>query len=304
MKNFLLIFYLLITCSCFAAASEPDRRSDQISTQSALGFEISTVPVPSGQFISGSNSAERERAYQLDEAAYGHSTTRKQKWYENEELHAWRETAAFSIMKTPVTVSMYRHFLQASGHPAPVISREAWQAQRLRHSYDSTLKYQWKEGNPQVERDQHPVVMVTHTDAERFATWVSEETGVQWRLPTQHEWEKAARGIAGRTFPWGNAYDPTLLNSHDRGPFATVAVGQFGQGDSIFGMSDAAGQVFEWTANLAGNGNQRAIVKGGSWDDKGCGVCRPAARHTRPIDVRHILIGFRLVTEGLKITPK
>ena len=58
-------------------------------------------------------------------------------------------------------------------------------------------------------------------------------------------------------------------------------------------MLDAAGQVFEWTATPARRG--RFIVKGGSWDDKGCGVCRPAARHSRPEDIRHILIGFRLV---------
>jgi formylglycine-generating enzyme required for sulfatase activity len=53
--------------------------------------------------------------------------------------------------------------------------------------------------------------------------------------------------------------------------------------------------VFEWTATP--EGPDRFIVKGGSWDDKGCGVCRPAARHARPADLRHILIGFRLVRD-------
>jgi hypothetical protein len=67
-------------------------------------------------------------------------------------------------------------------------------------------------------------------------------------------------------------------------------------GKSPFGMLDAAGQVFEWTADRAGPG--RVIVKGaGSWDDKGCGVCHPASRHTRPAGLKHILIGFRLVRE-------
>ena len=304
MKPLLVIFSLVVAGSCLAAADKPADPTPIINTRASIGFEIPTVDIPSGQFISGSNAAERERAYQLDEAAYGHSVTRQQKWYENEEARDLRDTGAYSIMKTLVTVSMYRRFLQASGHDAPVIDREAWQAQRLKHSYDSTLKYQWKAGNPQKERDQHPVVMVTHNDAMRFAKWVSEETGVHWRLPDQHEWEKAARGTDGRTFPWGDSYDPSLLNSHDLGPFATVPVGQFERGDSVFGMSDAAGQVFEWTADLAGNGNNRAIVKGGSWDDKGCGVCRPAARHTRPIDLRHILVGFRLVTDGSKIDPE
>jgi len=59
---------------------------------------------------------------------------------------------------------------------------------------------------------------------------------------------------------------------------------------------DAAGQVFEWTATPA-SGNNRFIVKGGSWDDKGCGVCRPAARHSRPAFLKHILVGFRVVRD-------
>ena len=58
-------------------------------------------------------------------------------------------------------------------------------------------------------------------------------------------------------------------------------------------MLDPAGLVFEWTATPASA--ERYIVKGGSWDDKGCGVCRPAARHARQAGLRHILIGFRLV---------
>jgi toxoflavin biosynthesis protein ToxD len=54
--------------------------------------------------------------------------------------------------------------------------------------------------------------------------------------------------------------------------------------------------VFEWTATAGGEG--RFIVKGGSWDHRGCGICCPAARHSRPADLKHILIGFRLVGEG------
>lgn len=72
-----------------------------------------------------------------------------------------------------------------------------------------------------------------------------------------------------------------------------MAVGSFPSGASPYGALDMAGQVFEWTASEGNPG--RFIVKGGSWDDKGCGVCRAAARHTRPAEVRHILIGFRLV---------
>jgi len=57
-------------------------------------------------------------------------------------------------------------------------------------------------------------------------------------------------------------------------------------------MLDAAGQVFEWTTD--NRGASQGIVKGGAWDDKGCGVCRPAARPARPPTIKHILIGFRV----------
>jgi formylglycine-generating enzyme required for sulfatase activity len=74
-----------------------------------------------------------------------------------------------------------------------------------------------------------------------------------------------------------------------------MAVGTFPLGASPFGLLDAAGQVFEWTGTA--KGKTRYLVKGGSWDDKGCGICRPAARHSRPAAIKHILIGFRLVRE-------
>ncbi len=139
------------------------------------------------------------------------------------------------------------------------------------------------------------MVLVDHADAESYAAWLSAETGRTWRLPSELEWEKAARGTDGRMFPWGDTWEPTRLNSHDLGPFGTMPVGSFPEGASPYGMLDAAGQVFEWTSSSADN--DRYWVKGGSWDDRGCGVCRPADHHRRPQDIQHILVGFRLVLE-------
>jgi len=137
------------------------------------------------------------------------------------------------------------------------------------------------------------VVLVAYQDARAYGEWLSKATGRTWRLPTEIEWEKAARGADGRRFPWGDAFDPELLNSHDKGPFDTVPVARFPRGKSPYGLLDPAGQVFEWTSTKIGKSGY--LVKGGSWDDKGCGVCRPAARHSRPQGLKHILIGFRLV---------
>lgn len=253
------------------------------------------VAIPPGPFVAGSGKAEREAAYRLDEAAYGHGSTRERRWYAGERPRGTHATRAYFITRTPVTNAQYAAFVRATGHAVPDVDVETWRSYRLAHPFERTRKYAWLDGRPPEGRADHPVVLVSHDDARAYAAWLSERTGARWRLPTELEWEKAARGLDGRRFPWGDEWDPARLNSADLGPFDTTPVGSLPKGASPFGVLDAAGQVFEWTASEAGPG--RFLVKGGSWDDKGCGVCRPAARHARPADLKHILIGFRLVRE-------
>jgi len=263
----------------------------------AHAFETDTISVPAGAFIQGSDRTEREAAYRLDEAAYGHSITRENQWYESEPARKTIELPAFSVMRTPVTNALYARFIEATGHRAPDVDRKTWESYRLVHPYSRTRQFAWVDTKPPAGRELHPVVMVSRTDAEAFAKWLSSMTGKRWTLPTELQWEKAARGADGNWFPWGNAYEPEFLNSHDKGPFTTMPVGSFTKGASPYGLLDPAGQVFEWTAT--GTSEHRSIVKGGSWDDSGCGVCRPAARHSRPNDIKHILIGFRVVHSRL-----
>ena len=255
------------------------------------------LEIPAGTFIAGSDRAERELAYRLDEAAYGHSRTRDWKWYENEPARGPAETAAFAITRTLVTNRHYAAFVAATGHRAPDVDPGTWTGYRLVHPYDRTRRHAWSDGRPPPGRENHPVVLVSHGDARAYAAWLSAATGRTWRLPEEAEWERAARGDDGRRFPWGDAWDPKRLNSHDQGPFDTLPVGRFPDGASPRGLLDAAGQVFEWTATPAGAADDRFFVKGGSWDDSGCGICRPAARHGRPAGLKHILIGFRLVRD-------
>ncbi len=251
------------------------------------------VQIPEGQFVAGSNAKEREFGYVLDEKAYGHSVTRKNGWYDRERKRTNVSLPSYSVMRDLVTNEQYLTFVQETGHATPQISSNAWKKQGLIHPYKRVLKFLWKNGRFPEGREHHPVVLVTWDDGKAYAEWLSAKTGRQWRLPSELEWEKAARGKMGYIFPWGNDWSPEVLNSHDKGPFDTVPVGSYPSGASPYGVNDVAGQVFEWTSTTAGN--NRFLVKGGSWDDKGCGVCRAAARHSRPRQLKHILVGFRLV---------
>jgi formylglycine-generating enzyme required for sulfatase activity len=266
--------------------------------RAALSAEIivpATVAIPAGPFVAGSDRGEREYAYRLDEAAYGHEVTRQQGWYETERARGTVKTAAFAITRTAITNKQYESFIAATGHSAPDVTEDIWRAYGLAYPFARTRRHAWLGGKWPQNRMDHPVVLVSHADARAYAAWLTRVTARRWRLPTEIEWEKAARGTKGWRFPWGDTWDPKRLNSHDSGPFDTLPVGSFPAGVSPFGLLDAAGQVFEWTATTIGP--NRLIVKGGSWDDKGCGVCRPAARHGRPGVLKHVLIGFRLVVD-------
>lgn len=270
-----------------------------VAAPAARAAEFADIPgvvkVPAGKFILGSDAPEREAAYRLDEAAYGHRVTREQGWYDSESARRQVHLGAYLITRTPITNAQYRAFVADTGHRMPDVDAETWAGYKLIHGFEATRRFVWADNRPPQGREDHPVVLVSQADARAYAAWLSRRTKQVWRLPIQAEWEKAARGAGAARFPWGGFYDPGLLNSADRGPFDTMPVGSFRRGASPYGMLDAAGQVFEWTASRAGR--ERYIVKGGSWDDKGCGVCRPAARHSRPADLKHILIGIRLVRE-------
>ncbi len=251
------------------------------------------IEIPAGIFIVGSDAVEREWAYRLDESAYHEPITREQGWYAGELPRQSVHSETYCITATPITNRQYAAFIAATRHRAPGVDRNTWASYNLIHPFQSTQRFAWKDRKPPQGREAHPVVLVSLADAQSYAAWLTQQTGYPWRLPTEQEWEKAMRSTDGRYFPWGNEYDPSRLNSADAGPFDTTPAGQYASGSSPFGVLDGAGQVYEWTTTPQGTG--RSIVKGGSWDDKGCGVCRVAARHSRPNTLKHILIGFRLV---------
>lgn len=291
------IIWLALALSSTARAQNCDS-TDKTATDSWLP-ELLTIP--SGDFIRGSSEKEREYAYSIDEIAYGHSVTRQQQWYAYEFDPEVLKTDEYQISRTPITQYQYSAFIESTNHRSPKVTESEWDSYGLVHDFDSTHEYSWTGKSPPESRDKHPVVLVDLQDVNAYASWLSEITGYLWRLPTEIEWEKAARGIDGRWYPWGNNFDPKRANTHDEGSFSTTDVTKHSTGISPFGMVDSAGQVYEWTSTAGPTNNSgisRRIVKGGSWDDKGCGVCRPAARHSRPANLKHILIGFRLIREN------
>ncbi len=146
---------------------------------------------------------------------------------------------------------------------------------------------------------QWPVVCVSADDATAYCQWLNEQSGQVHRLPTEDEWEKAARGADGRRFPWGDAWEPTFCHmgvsrpgAPSRGP-----CGAFNADVSPYGVADLAGGVSEWTASPVEGEVDRRVVRGGHWAS-GPIECRAASRQVLPADQVRPTLGFRLARDG------
>jgi formylglycine-generating enzyme required for sulfatase activity len=192
---------------------------------------------------------------------------------------------AFWIDKYEVTNALYKKCVSAGKCQPPTSTR----------SFSRDAYY----GNSQY--DNYPVIYVTWENANQYCTWANK------KLPTEAQWEKAARGTDGRIYPWGNTFDKNLLNSAEGGKGDTTAVGSYPAGASPYGAMDMAGNVWEWVAdwydaNYYKNSASRnptgptsglyRVLRGGSWDSDSL-VVRAAYRHLSVPVYRGSDVGFR-----------
>jgi serine/threonine-protein kinase len=132
-------------------------------------------------------------------------------------------------------------------------------------------------------------------DARSYCEWKTRTTGREWRLPTEEEREKAARGVDGRRFPWGDIEDASLgkcRESRDEQPPQPEPVGTFPTAASVYGVGDAAGNSWDWTSSWLDDRHSLRVARGGAWGDPPAAL-RAAARGALQPSIRSAFFGFR-----------
>jgi formylglycine-generating enzyme required for sulfatase activity len=188
-----------------AQRESPTHKMRALNVQLAPGVVMEFVRVPAGDFLMGSDTFKDPKARQ------------------DEKPQHPVYLAEYLIGQTPVTNRQYLAFLQNTGYRPPA---------------------HWQNGAILQTKENHPVVNISWADASEFCNWVNRVIGMKVRLPSEAEWEKAARGVDGRLYPWGNqAPDDSLANFNATD---TQTVGERPAGMSPYGALDMLGNVWEW----------------------------------------------------------
>ena len=209
----------------------------------------------------------------------------------------------FAMGQYEVTVAEFRQFVNATGYKTDAEKGEGC------YSFDGSSWRQRKDANWRnvyfSQDDTHPVVCVSWHDATAYVKWLSEQTGHQYRLPTEAQWEYAARAGTETQYWWGNEVGTNNANCYNCGSRwdkkSTAPVGSFAA--NPFGLFDTAGNLWEWTCSeyqnkYAGKEQQCAdsagflVLRGGAWDDNAART-RSAYRDNYDPTNRYNNYGFR-----------
>ena len=236
-------------------------------------IESNLVHIPAGSFVMGTSEIQIDRLAIRDMLA----KKWKDKGYFGRESPQHRVTLdSYFIGKYPVTVEEFRAFVKMGGYHSNEYWSEAGWAWR---EATKKNKPQYWEDDIFSGEDKLPVVGVSWYEAAAYCRWLSMETGYPYRLPTEAEWEKAARGTDDRLYPWGNYFVNKLCNTRASNLDRTEPVGKYSPGgDSPYGCADMVGNVSEWTLSQFkpypynindGRNNEETkterVLRGGSW---------------------------------------
>ena len=255
-------------------------------TQAAahLPFEPQMVTIPAGPFLMGTPEREVEELAKLGSL--------------KPELVQWEvpqhevKLDTYAISRYPITNAEFARFIEDGGYTVRDYWTEAGWARKEKEGW--TEPRYWKDDK--WNGSEQPVVGVSWYEAVAYCRWLSAKSGKPYRLPTEAEWEKAARGADGRRYPWGNVWDASRCNNKESGPGKTTPVGQYSTEDFPYDVADMVGQVWELCRTKYGGtdakprvgypyqlrdgreeeeGDDTRILRGGSWwDDNPAGVCR------------------------------
>jgi formylglycine-generating enzyme required for sulfatase activity len=211
------------------------------------------------------------------------SATADTEAYDTEKPQRSVVVGEYYVGKYEVTVAQFAAFVKATGYTG-------WPA-------------------PSQREESHAVTLVSWDDAMAFTKWASQVSGRAVRLPTEAEWEKAARGTDGWPYPWGNAAPDGTRCNFDKNLGDTTPVGNYSpRGDSQYGAADLCGNVWEWTSSLykeypysATDGREVAasreprVLRGGSFNNNARSVRSANRAYYYPPYARDGSLGFRVV---------
>ena len=213
----------------------PPASTSNTSLTLAQGATLELVRVPAGEFLMGSNTSD----------AQANSNESPQFRLSLDEYWIGRYNVTNAQFAAFVEATDYRTTAEQLGS-AEVYSHGAW-----KDMPGADWRHPQGPNSGIADRSDYPVVQVTWDDTVSFCRWASEVTGREVRLPSEAQWEKAARGTDGRVYPWGNTLPDTTRANFNKVLGDVTPVGRYSPlGDSPYGITDMAGNVWGWTSSL------------------------------------------------------